>query len=588
MTSNKKLRARGRRDKPGSGPNYDKAHGLIPRQPDPPKKGKYPNSPAPLIELVVKWCKEHGYHRAIHAIKTETQKREATGGYTKPCSWDDASSRYPTLVELFDEWKKMHPEIPEWMPASEYHARYILPDALKKEEERKRKEEETKRKEERRKKDERGDFSDTSISEESEEESDEESDEGMDKKEAAAGAPITPTESDSAAEKKETNQVEGDDEDESESESEDDMPATASAKPTISAEAEESSSEEESESEAEDVAPEPKVKPQDVPLPDSESEAETDEESEADSDESEEETPAKTSSVAQTAEIKHVKAEGASESSGEEEEDEDNSSESDEKEVPKAEVKSDVNPLKRKTPASSDSENEEESEEESSEEEEENKPAVESKPTTDGLKRKAPESSSDEDDSSEEQSSSDEEPQAKKVKVGEPRGEDNDEDMRDANSAESSEEESDSGSEEDSEEEEKETRSVTKPEPKKLDSAIPPTKSANGNASDSSYTLHATSPQFVATDPMNAVLKKNTKPGNGKSTTSFSRIPTNQKIDPRFASNKYVNYDYAEKAHRDLSVTKGKGFTKEKNKKKRGAYKGGFIDTQSRAIKFDD
>ena len=50
----------------------------------------------------------------------------------------------------------------------------------------------------------------------------------------------------------------------------------------------------------------------------------------------------------------------------------------------------------------------------------------------------------------------------------------------------------------------------------------------------------------------------------------FSRIPTNTKVDPRFASNSYVPYDYADRAYKDLSVTRGKDFTKEKNKKKRG------------------
>ena len=53
--------------------------------------------------------------------------------------------------------------------------------------------------------------------------------------------------------------------------------------------------------------------------------------------------------------------------------------------------------------------------------------------------------------------------------------------------------------------------------------------------------------------------------------TPFSRIPADTKVDPRFASNKYISYDYANRAHQDLIVTKGKGFTKEKNKKKRGA-----------------
>lgn len=69
----------------------------------------------------------------------------------------------------------------------------------------------------------------------------------------------------------------------------------------------------------------------------------------------------------------------------------------------------------------------------------------------------------------------------------------------------------------------------------------------------------------------------------------FQRVPKNTMIDPKLASNKYISYDYAEQAHRDLSVTKGKGFTKEKNKKKRGSYRGGMIDVDGRkGIKFDD
>ncbi|KAF8559719.1 hypothetical protein OG21DRAFT_1392510, partial [Imleria badia] len=35
--------------------------------------------------------------------------------------------------------------------------------------------------------------------------------------------------------------------------------------------------------------------------------------------------------------------------------------------------------------------------------------------------------------------------------------------------------------------------------------------------------------------------------------------------------------DYGERAHHDLIVTRGAGFRKEKNKKKRGSYRGGEI-----------
>jgi len=74
-----------------------------------------------------------------------------------------------------------------------------------------------------------------------------------------------------------------------------------------------------------------------------------------------------------------------------------------------------------------------------------------------------------------------------------------------------------------------------------------------------------------------------------KENVPFSRIPENLKMDEKFSSNKYVSYDYADRAHQDLVVTKGKGFTKEKNKKKRGSYRGGAIDTSGgKGIKFDD
>ncbi|KAK5111518.1 hypothetical protein LTR62_004813 [Meristemomyces frigidus] len=73
-----------------------------------------------------------------------------------------------------------------------------------------------------------------------------------------------------------------------------------------------------------------------------------------------------------------------------------------------------------------------------------------------------------------------------------------------------------------------------------------------------------------------------------KQNVPFSRIPKDTYVDPKFADNSYVSYDYADRAHRDLIVTKGKGFTKEKNKKKRGAYRGGAIDFTPKGIKFED
>ncbi|KLT45896.1 hypothetical protein CC85DRAFT_239662, partial [Cutaneotrichosporon oleaginosum] len=48
------------------------------------------------------------------------------------------------------------------------------------------------------------------------------------------------------------------------------------------------------------------------------------------------------------------------------------------------------------------------------------------------------------------------------------------------------------------------------------------------------------------------------------------------------------NNDFGARASRDLIVTRGAGFRKEKNKKKRGSYAGGEITLATNSIKFDD
>lgn len=45
--------------------------------------------------------------------------------------------------------------------------------------------------------------------------------------------------------------------------------------------------------------------------------------------------------------------------------------------------------------------------------------------------------------------------------------------------------------------------------------------------------------------------------------------------------------DYGQRAHKDLISTRGAGFRKEKNKKKRGSYKGGEITLESHSFKFE-
>ncbi|KAH9821076.1 SRP40, C-terminal domain-containing protein [Melampsora americana] len=78
-----------------------------------------------------------------------------------------------------------------------------------------------------------------------------------------------------------------------------------------------------------------------------------------------------------------------------------------------------------------------------------------------------------------------------------------------------------------------------------------------------------------------------------KSNTPFRRVKAEEiQLDQRVADNSFLakggaEGSYGHKAHMDLIVTRGKAFTKEKNKKKRGSYRGGIIDMASHSIKFD-
>ena len=249
--------------------------------------------------------------------------------------------------------------------------------------------------------------------------------------------------------------------------------------------------------------------------------------------------------------------------------------------------------------------------------------AVEIKPVANPLKRKAPNSSSEDSSasSSDSGSESDDEPQMKKAKIQgsdssssdkeegssseSSSGNDTDEEMKDAcedhssqssgsDSSGTSSSDSTSG-ESDQDEKPAHRNNAATAKKAKTGLTLPATNglvAKKRNGSESSVTLHATSPEFKpTTDPASADADATNGDGRErkKTNTPFQRVPSNIKIDPKFASNDYISYDYADRAHRDLSVVKGKGFTKEKNKKKRGSYKGGAIDTSGgRSIKFED
>jgi SRP40, C-terminal domain len=90
-----------------------------------------------------------------------------------------------------------------------------------------------------------------------------------------------------------------------------------------------------------------------------------------------------------------------------------------------------------------------------------------------------------------------------------------------------------------------------------------PIRSKSTVKSRSGKRKRSSSPQAVDAKSATKVSKKYSMP--------FQRVPVDTRVDPKLASNAYKPYDYAERAYKDLSVTKGKGFTKEKNKKKRGS-----------------
>ncbi|KAI1141484.1 hypothetical protein F5Y05DRAFT_372720 [Hypoxylon sp. FL0543] len=281
----------------------------------------------------------------------------------------------------------------------------------------------------------------------------------------------------------------------------------------------------------------------------------------------------------------------------------DSESESDEETKPvktaAVAVKNGVNPLKRKAESDSESSSESDSDDDMSDSSsDDGRPKAKRAKATESSDESSSSSSSSS-DSSEDESSEDEVVKAKpKPKP------DNDES---SSSSESESDESDSESDSEPEVDLKEAAKVPLPESESSSSESESESDSddkkvqkqakdsamNGSGSDTSVTLDQASLDApLPPDP--TALKSNNRGKNDakipKGTNQpFSRIRKDIAVDPRLASNAYVSHEYGEKAHQDLVVTKGKGFTKEKNKKKRGSYKGGPLDIhKSRSIKFED
>jgi hypothetical protein len=121
---------------------------------------------------------------------------------------------------------------------------------------------------------------------------------------------------------------------------------------------------------------------------------------------------------------------------------------------------------------------------------------------------------------------------------------------------------------------------------KKPSASISAASEASSATSSESSDSNSESPS--KSSPKKPAAEKTKKKHEGAKQTPLAALSANVTEDS-YISNKYQNYDYAERAYKDLSITRGKGFTKEKNKKKRGSYRGGAIDTSGgKGFKFED
>lgn len=80
----------------------------------------------------------------------------------------------------------------------------------------------------------------------------------------------------------------------------------------------------------------------------------------------------------------------------------------------------------------------------------------------------------------------------------------------------------------------------------------------------------------------------NARPGR-QVNERFRRVdPTKMEpiMDNRYVAKAASTNDYGQQAHEALIVTRGQGFRKEKNKKKKGSYRGGEITMESHSFKF--
>ncbi|KAJ3250557.1 hypothetical protein HDU77_006568, partial [Chytriomyces hyalinus] len=401
------------------------------------------------------------------------------------------------------------------------------------------------------------------------------------------------------------NQDSDDSDDEDEEMEVDEKPTKAAAK------ASDRDDEDSSDSDEDEVEP-PKAKAA-AKKSDSDSDSDSDDSDDSeDSDESEDEKPqvakpaAKKASAAKKQDSDSDDSDDSDESEkpapkkaaaavakkAESDSDDSDSSDSDEDETPKVAVKS----SKKKEESDSDSDDEAEdsdSDSSSDSDDEDEKPAAAPKKS---IPAKKAADSDDSDDSSDEE---DKKPVAKKAAASKAKAKDESDDDSDDESS------SDDEAAEDSDDESSDDE---KPAPKKAAAKKEESDDSSDDDEDESeeeeekMKVHQpTGSKRKADDADLNPPSKKSKDLSGKAAAVQSKTPERfQRIkaeevtfkddrlkDNRFEAKGGAISSYGMKAHQDLIVTRGKGFTAEKNKKKRGSYRGGSIDQESYSIKFN-
>ncbi|KIX05328.1 uncharacterized protein Z518_06200 [Rhinocladiella mackenziei CBS 650.93] len=277
----------------------------------------------------------------------------------------------------------------------------------------------------------------------------------------------------------------------------------------------------------------------------------------------------------------------------------DDSSESEE-EVTVSKSKRNKSKRRSLSPSSSSSDSDADDEEEDGVEEPFTKPgkqALAHEPAVKNtLKRKAESSSSESSSSDSDSDSPDDDRRAKRARIAEGAV------MNDIASSEGSA----SDSQEESDENATTASSESEEEEEESDVDDPPVNGTKMDAeseapSDSSGTVvgdnleaaKSSDSEDVADEKVEPATKHTKTPAMKKKHVGAKPTPlaqlSAQAIADSHISNAYRSYGYADRAYKDLSVTRGKGFTKEKNKKKRGSYRGGAIDISGgKGFKFDD